>query len=225
MLTTFNSNSKEMIRSATAAKRTASIGVRCFRLQSPALAKSGGGGGFFGNWFGGKKDKEDTLASDDTQVAVGDKVEGSEPTQEEMAAKRLENRLANMSNHEPIYPKFPKRQPFSPKRLETRVKQVLRQCEITLDTSDWKATKLEDREIKFKVLSAVIEYIKLPIPSRSLNNISNVGDLLVELVQKPVQADAGHPVAQYFKEHADELPPNMKFEPYATRTRKIHSRQ
>ncbi|KAJ2819914.1 hypothetical protein GGI24_004643 [Coemansia furcata] len=70
-----------------------------------------------------------------------------------------------------------------------------------------------------------MKYVKLPVSSRMLNNIRTVGDIIVELNHKPASKDDGHPVAQYFKENAEALPANMKFEPFAKGTRKLHARQ
>ncbi|KAJ2787221.1 hypothetical protein GGI15_000882 [Coemansia interrupta] len=185
--------------------------VRGFHQQTPTAE------GFLGKLFGGgKKNKDPEPAQDETiSAAVGDTIHDS---------KLLERELASRLSSGPFELKFPKRQ-YSAERLSYRVKQVLRGCEVSLDKADWKATSLAEKDTKLKVLSAVMKHVKLPIPSRALNNIHTVDDLLKELSFKPVAKDAGHQVAQFYTENSENLPANMKFEPFAKETRNIHKHQ
>jgi hypothetical protein len=53
------------------------------------------------------------------------------------------------------------------------------------------------------------------IPNLELNKINTVKDAIDFFIQdKEVDQRKGHPVAEWFIEHKDELPPNMLFIPY-----------
>ncbi|KAJ1645311.1 hypothetical protein J3B02_001345 [Coemansia erecta] len=194
------------------------VQIRNFYQQAPRAE------GLFGKLFGSKKPKEPTASSSDSgspalaadSPAVGDVVQDKDISQR--------HRASRYEPSAPVHSKFPKRE-FSAARLESRVRGVLNTCQVALDKNDWKSTSLVEKEIKFKVLAAVMKYIKLPVSSRALNNIRTVEDLLVELSQKPVSQDAGHQVAKFFEEHKMDLPANMKFEPYAKETRSMHNKQ
>ncbi|KAJ1900428.1 hypothetical protein LPJ66_001482 [Kickxella alabastrina] len=173
--------------------------------------------GFLGKLFGSKK--ADTPQTTEGQSpAVGDIIQDSNAQQRKLGGKK------NNASYELIQPKFPKRE-YSAARLECRIKQVLKSCEVPLDTADWKSTQLVEKDVKFKVLSGVMKYVKLQVTNRALNNVRTVGDLLEELSLKPVSKDAGHPVAQFYAEKSEELPPNMKFEPFTKTSRKLHVHQ
>ncbi|KAJ1731354.1 hypothetical protein LPJ72_003981 [Coemansia sp. Benny D160-2] len=111
------------------------------------------------------------------------------------------------------------------KKVENRLKTILTRCDVEQDPVDWKATPLTERNVKFRVLTLAMRHIRLPISNRALNNIQTVGDLLEEFDQKPVTTDAGHPVAAFYKENADQLPANMKFEPFQGRNSRTHVHQ
>ncbi|KAJ2020628.1 hypothetical protein GGI01_003315 [Coemansia sp. RSA 376] len=175
----------------------------------------GAGGGLLGKLFGGSKKPEDKVDPQAPMVS-GDTIGEETKVQYEQLAKDLEKG--------PLQLKFPKRQ-YPPARLEYRIKKLLDASEVPVDSADWKLTRLDDKADKLKVLSSVMKYVKLPVSSRMLNNIRTVGDLIKELDHKPASKDDGHPVAQYFKENVQELPANMKFEPFAKGTRKLHAHQ
>ncbi|KAJ1725654.1 hypothetical protein LPJ53_000133 [Coemansia erecta] len=183
--------------------------AREFHQQTPVAE------GFLGKLFGGKKSKDPEPVQETTSAAVGDTIQDS---------KLLEHELISRLSSDPVNLKFPKRQ-YSAERLSYRVRQILQGCEVTLDKADWKATSLAEKDTKLKVLSAVMKHAKLPISSRALNNIQTVDDLLKELATKPASKDAGHQVAQFYSENSEDLPANMKFEPFAKETRNIHKRQ
>ncbi|KAJ1666419.1 hypothetical protein IW140_001150 [Coemansia sp. RSA 1813] len=181
-----------------------------FHKQTAASAP-----GLFGRLFGGKdkKSKQDnTLEGQKTSVPESDipiqPVHGGYET-------------GVFRYREPLKLKFLKRD-MPLEWTERHLKNVLRICNIKVDEADWKTTQLTQRDVKLRVISEAIRKIKIPIHNRALNNINTAGDLLEEFVQKPVQRDAGHPVAIFYKENADKLPPNMKFESFEKRKRKLH---
>ncbi|KAJ2224221.1 hypothetical protein IWW45_008142 [Coemansia sp. RSA 485] len=193
------------------------VQVRHFNQQSPRAES------LLGKLFGSKKGKESTAPPSESgssvaanSPAVGDVIQEGGDVQKMHSSRHVPNT--------PVHSKFPKRE-FSAARLEVRVKDVMKTCEVALNNDDWKSTPLAEKEVKFKVLSAVMKYIKLPVSNRALNNIRTVGDLLQELSQKPVSQDAGHQVAKFFNENSMALPANMKFEPYAKETRNLHNKQ
>ncbi|KAJ2900855.1 hypothetical protein IWW38_000230 [Coemansia aciculifera] len=190
--------------------------VACSRLIHQQSVVGAGGSGLLGKLFG-RGDSKKTEEKIDTGIASGDTIV-SEQTKADY------ERLANDLQRGPVQLKFPKRQ-YSAARLEYRIKKVLEATNVAVDTADWKLTRLDDKSDKLKVLSSVMKYVKLPVSSRMLNNIRTVGDLVLELDHKPASKDDGHPVAQHFKENAQALPANMKFEPFAKGTRKLHARQ
>ncbi|KAJ2583035.1 hypothetical protein GGF44_002176 [Coemansia sp. RSA 1694] len=176
----------------------------------------GASGGLLGKLFGGGKKEAEDKADLGTPMAIGDTISEKTKGEYEQLASNLESG--------PVQLKFPKRQ-YSAARLEHRIKSVLEASKVAVDSADWKLTRLDDKADKLKVLSSVMKYVKLPVSSRMLNNIRTAGDLIEELNHKPVSKDDGHPVAQHFKENAQALPANMKFEPFAKGTRKLHARQ
>ncbi|KAJ2003276.1 hypothetical protein GGI04_003028 [Coemansia thaxteri] len=175
-----------------------------------------GASGFLGKLFGGGKKKDVSEPLDSTPLASGDIISDD--------SRASYERLAEDMDTETLQPKFPKRQ-YSPARLAIRVKEVLQTCEVSEDGANWELTSLEDKDVKLKVLSGVMKYAKLPVSSRMLNNIRTVGDLLAELNQGALSKDAGHPVSQFYTKHSQELPANMKFEPFVKGTRKLHAHQ
>ncbi|KAJ2721995.1 hypothetical protein GGI07_003585 [Coemansia sp. Benny D115] len=194
--------------------RSTSSGVRYMQTrqfhQQTVVSKS-----IFSKFFGKKEEAGTEEAS-----------ESNKPTDKELFAEKYRQKQLekHLSHPGPVQLKFPKRS-FTPERLEYRVRKILRTCEVPVNVSDWKTTSLEDKAVKLKVLSAVMQYIKLEVTNRALNNIRTVGDLVEELKVKPVNVDAGHVVAQFFKESEENIPANMKFEPYDKKTRNIHARQ
>ncbi|KAJ2401591.1 hypothetical protein GGI23_001294 [Coemansia sp. RSA 2559] len=179
--------------------------ARYFHKQTAASAP-----GLFGRLFG-KKDKEGDkdatpeLASIDPAVLA--------------ARKRYEAGL--ISHRKPVILKFT-RHAMPVEKIELILKNVLHKCEVNVDAEDWKTTQLTQRDVKLRVISESIKKLKRPIHNRALNNISTVAELLDEFVQKPVQRDAGHPVALFYKENAGQLPANMKFESFGKKKRKLH---
>ncbi|KAJ1953125.1 hypothetical protein GGI12_006082 [Dipsacomyces acuminosporus] len=193
-----------------------SAATRAFHRVAPQAAAAG----ILGKLFGGRKTEETKTP------AVGDSISesnssGSSSTSADQA--RQTDHFASSSN-KPIQPMFPKRE-FSPARLELRIKDILEQNQVSLASPDWKSTGLSEKSVKLRVLSDVMKYVKLPVTSRALNNIQTVGDLLVELEQKPVSKDAGHQVAQFYTTNESAIPENMKFEPFAKSTRRLHVHQ
>ncbi|KAJ1823823.1 hypothetical protein GGH91_000446 [Coemansia sp. RSA 2671] len=176
----------------------------------------GAGGGLLGKLFGGGSKKAEEKVDPEAPMVSGDTIS------EETAGKY--EKIAKAMGRKQLQLKFPKRQ-FTSARLELRIQQLLEASGITVDGADWRLTRLDDRADKIKFLSSVMKYVKLPVSSRMLNNIRTVGDLIEELDYKPASKDDGHPVAQHFNENAETLPANMKFEPFAKGTRKLHARQ
>ncbi|KAJ2802450.1 hypothetical protein H4R20_003274 [Coemansia guatemalensis] len=121
-------------------------------------------------------------------------------------------------------PKFPKRE-YSAKQLELRIKKVMEDSKVELSKPDWTSTSIASKEIKFKVLSGIMEQMKIPVSNRVLNNVRTVSDLISELSAKAPSKDAGHPVAEFYASEASNIPTNMKFEPFSKKTRKLHARE
>ncbi|KAJ1790589.1 hypothetical protein LPJ59_005136 [Coemansia sp. RSA 2399] len=166
--------------------------------------------GLFGRLFG-KKDKESDQDATPELASINPAVLA--------ARKRYEAGL--ISQRKPAILKF-SRHAIPVEKIELILKNVLHTCEVKVDAEDWKTTQLTQRDVKLRVISAAVKRLKRPIHNRALNNISTVAELLDEFVQKPVQRDAGHPVALFYKENADELPANMKFESFGKNKRKLH---
>ncbi|KAJ2785457.1 hypothetical protein H4R18_000540 [Coemansia javaensis] len=191
---------------------------------------AGAGQSFLGNLFGRKKTPAPAAEATEAQAeAQAQAAEPAEPADGGAAAdhqaRALGGRKATTTTARgPIHLKFPKRQ-FTPERLEARLKRVLREADVALAEPDWTATSIAERETKFRVLSGVIRHMKMPVSSRVLQNVQTAGDLLAELSLKPPSKDAGHPVAQFYAEKAESLPANMRFEPFAKGTRKLHAHQ
>ncbi|KAJ1836641.1 hypothetical protein IWW55_002623 [Coemansia sp. RSA 2706] len=191
---------------------------RAFHPQSSAAAK-----GIFGKLFGRDKKESpaESAAPADEAAARPDDAHSDEAAAR--AAESMQQHFDDYDERPPLVPKFPQRN-YTPARLEQRLQRVLRESQVPL-AGDWKQTSIAEKSVKLKVLSGVIMHMKLPVSNRVLNNVRTVGDLLAELSEKPPSKDAGHPVAAYYAERADELPPNLKFEPFARGTRKLHARQ
>ncbi|KAJ2161252.1 hypothetical protein GGF46_001594 [Coemansia sp. RSA 552] len=194
------------------ASRSGVLARRSFHQPGAAAAP-----GLFGKLFGGKKDEPKPAAPEE-----GTKAEGAADQAKDTAEPTYED--YEELERKPVEFMFTSKE-YKPEQLEQRVKEVLAATDVALATPDWKATSIGERDVKFKVLSAVIKDAKVPVTSRMLNNVQTVGDLLGELIQKPVSPDAGHPVAKFYKEKKGELPSNMKFEPFRKGTRKLHARQ
>ncbi|KAJ1742654.1 hypothetical protein LPJ68_001716 [Coemansia sp. RSA 1086] len=180
--------------------------------------------GFLNKLFGGKakKTEGDSPASVDSKAS-----EAPAELKDLKAPAEVANMIQEEFEYEerkPLTLKFPKRE-YSPRRLGQRLRMVLKEAEVTMATPDWKETKIADKETKLKVLSKVIKNMKVPVPNRVLNNVNTAGDLFNELSAKPLEKDAGHPVAEFYTKKASELPENMKFEPFAKGTRKLHAHQ
>ncbi|ORX73647.1 hypothetical protein DL89DRAFT_263678 [Linderina pennispora] len=179
--------------------------ARALHQQTPVSAA----GGLFGKLFGGKKADEPAAPS----AAVGDMISNQpEPVRFERTEK------------EPLRLRFPKRQ-YTTQQLEDRIQRILAKNDVAVVEGDWKATSLAVGDVKLKVLADVMKLAKLKVTNRMLNNVQTAGDLVNELTQKPAAKDAGHVVAQFYKEHGEELPANMKFEPFTKHGRKLHAYQ
>ncbi|KAJ1727814.1 hypothetical protein LPJ61_004381 [Coemansia biformis] len=187
--------------------------------QSAAAAQ-----GFFGKLFGGAKGAGAKEADEKKDAAAGDAQAGPDSQVPGASPEGYQAHALGSAGREKIQLKFPKRQ-YSPKRLEERLLRVLREAEVAVAEPDWKATSIADRETKFRVLSGVIQHMRLPVSNRVLHNVQTAGDLLAGLSTAPPSKDAGHPVAQFYAARADELPANMRFEPFAKETRRLHARQ
>ncbi|KAJ2194267.1 hypothetical protein GGH18_002279 [Coemansia sp. RSA 530] len=205
---------------------TAGSNARAFH-QSNVAAE-----GIFGRLFGRKKKESPAEPQPiDTEVAKAADTEVKAPLttetpliEQDVSGESLSPYMdRTFVEREPIVPKFPQRN-YSPKRLEGRLRRVLSEAHVKVNAKDWKSTSLAEKETKLKVLSGVIMHMKLRVPSRMLNNVHTVGDLLQELSEKPQSKDAGHPVAAFYAEKASELPSNMKFEPFVKGSRSIHAR-
>ncbi|KAI9502965.1 hypothetical protein GGI25_006056 [Coemansia spiralis] len=171
--------------------------------------------GLFGRFFGGKDKKVAELADQQAEETTNEgTADGFDNYDNPLEEKR-----------EPLRPKFHPNLKYTIDQLEDKVKKVLKKSKVDLDDTNWKATGLVQKEIKLKVLSGIMKDIKLPVTNRALNNIQTVDDLINELIQKPVAKDLGHPVAKFYAEKAEELPVNMKFEPFKKGTRKLHAHQ
>ncbi|KAJ2489042.1 hypothetical protein IWW37_004329 [Coemansia sp. RSA 2050] len=203
-----------MLSSIRLARTSCRNSIVCGRLIHQQSVV-GAGGGLLGKLFGGSKKPEEKVDPEAPMVS-GDTISEETAGQYEKLATNLGRRQLQL--------KFPKRQ-FTSARLEFRIKQLLEASEVAVDSADWKLTRLDSKADKIKFLSSVMKYIKLPVSSRMLNNIRTVGDLIEELDYKPASKDDNHPVAQHFKENAQALPANMKFEPFAKGTRKLHAHQ
>ncbi|KAJ2558598.1 hypothetical protein EV175_000713 [Coemansia sp. RSA 1933] len=160
------------------------------------------------------KEAEQDVAPEYQQPAASEANEGFQPL------GGIYNK-SRTSDRKDVILKFQKR-PLSLNVMESRLKRALVECRVTADAADWKATRITQLDVKRRVIKEAIRQLRIPIHSRALNNIKTVGDLLEEFIQKPVQRDAGHPVAIFFKKNADELPENMKFESYGRHKRKLH---
>ncbi|KAJ2769714.1 hypothetical protein IWQ57_002986 [Coemansia nantahalensis] len=186
--------------------------------QARGLHHSAGAAqGLLGKLFGRAKPKDD--GDKDTPAAPADAAPetGTEP-------EKYQAHVLGTTTQTVFKPKFPIRT-ISPERLEQRLRRVLRESDVALASPDWKATSIAERETKFKVLSGVIQKMRLPVSNRVLHNVQTAGDLLAELSVKPPAKDAGHPVAQFYATKTDELPANMRFEPFAKGTRRLHAHQ
>ncbi|KAJ2851739.1 hypothetical protein IWW36_000884 [Coemansia brasiliensis] len=183
--------------------------------------------GFLNKLFGSKtkKTEGDSAASAESKgsESPAELKDTEAPTEPAEVANAINDDF-EYDERKPLTLKFPKRQ-YSARRLEQRLRMVLKESEVTMATPDWKDTKIADKETKLKVLSKVIKNMKVPVPNRVLNNVNTAGDLFSELSAKPLEKDAGHPVAEFYAKKASELPENMKFEPFAKGTRKLHAHQ
>ncbi|KAJ2708497.1 hypothetical protein H4R19_004715 [Coemansia spiralis] len=198
--------------------RTAAVGSQGAQARGVHYSAAVGQGLFKKLFGGGKADD----SSDKNKEAAAAPVEAAPATGTVPEKYQAHVLGTSMREQTPLKLKFPKRV-ISPERLEQRVRRVLRESDVALASPDWKATSIAERDTKFKVLSAVIQKIRVPVSSRALQNVQTAGDLLAELSTKPPTKDAGHPVAQHYTEKADELPANMRFEPFAKGTRRLHA--
>ncbi|KAJ2082929.1 hypothetical protein H4R24_001199 [Coemansia sp. RSA 988] len=164
----------------------------------------------------------------------GRKKSGEERTPEEKSAAEpplvndepaaVAAELEEVYQKKPIIPKFPKRE-YSAEQLESRIKKLMEDSEVELSKPDWTSTSIANKELKFKILSGIMDQLKLPVSNRVLNNIRTVSDLISELSAKAPSKDAGHPVAEFYADKASDIPTNMKFEPFSKKTRKLHARE
>ncbi|KAJ2616793.1 hypothetical protein H4S08_000629 [Coemansia sp. RSA 1365] len=162
--------------------------------------------------FGRKKSEENTPEQ---------KVEAESPVDESMVVPA---EIEEEYKQKVTMQKFPKRD-YSKKQLELRIKRVMEDSEVELSKPDWTSTSIANKDIKFKVLSGIMDQMKIPVSNRVLNNVRTVSDLISELSVKAPSKDAGHPVAEFYANEASNIPTNMKFEPFSKKTRKLHARQ
>ncbi|PIA16949.1 hypothetical protein COEREDRAFT_80981 [Coemansia reversa NRRL 1564] len=165
--------------------------------------------------FGRKKNEEENIPEE--------KVEAETPVDSDESMV-VPAEIEEEYKQKATLPKFPKRD-YSKKQLELRIKRVMEDSEVELSKPDWTSTSIANKEIKFKVLTGIMDQMQIPVSNRVLNNVRTVSDLISELSVKAPSKDAGHPVAEFYANKASNIPTNMKFEPFSKKTRKLHARQ
>ncbi|KAL1925690.1 uncharacterized protein VTP21DRAFT_573 [Calcarisporiella thermophila] len=103
-----------------------------------------------------------------------------------------------------------------PEEIRKIIKEiVLSHTQVSDVGEEWLQIKLDSTDLKFQILKESIVKIGKDIPNLELNNIATIQDAVDYFIQveEPISKQS-HPVAYWFKNHADELPPNMQFVPY-----------
>ncbi|CAB4412901.1 unnamed protein product [Rhizophagus irregularis] len=92
---------------------------------------------------------------------------------------------------------------------------VILQKYIESSKGDLMQFELKDSKLKFEVLRDCTMIIGKKIPNFELNKINTVKDAIDFFTQEEESDQRkGHPVAEWFIKHKDELPSNMMFIPY-----------
>ncbi|CAG8446032.1 9295_t:CDS:2 [Scutellospora calospora] len=96
-----------------------------------------------------------------------------------------------------------------------RIHDIVQKHVKLTDKSKWMDVKLSDPKLKFEILRDCTSLIGRDIPNLDLNFIETVGDAAkFYLGEEKKDPRIGHPVAAWFIENEDKLPPNMSFIPY-----------
>ncbi|GES80655.1 hypothetical protein GLOIN_2v1636384 [Rhizophagus clarus] len=92
---------------------------------------------------------------------------------------------------------------------------VILQKYIDSSKGDLMQFELKDSKLKFEILKDCTMIIGKRIPNLELNKINTVKDTIDFFTQEEESDQRkGHPVAEWFIKHKDELPSNMMFIPY-----------
>lgn len=127
-----------------------------------------------------------------------------------------------------------------PEALKSTVRSIVLENISGLNENNWSQAELNQEDVKFKVniparlasdnvcihvtcvkiVKESIKQVGKEVSNRQLNNIRTVDDLLAHFLAKDEQ-ELNPTVERFFQQKADELPPNLVFEPY----KKYHERQ
>ncbi|KAI9322478.1 hypothetical protein BX666DRAFT_1895240 [Dichotomocladium elegans] len=96
-------------------------------------------------------------------------------------------------------------------KIQSVVRSIVVEAVAGSETN-WKETRLDDANVKFKVVKESIQKLGKEVSNAQLNNMQTVEDVLDHFLRTAEHNAAKKPsVAQYFEDHADSLPPNLVF--------------
>lgn len=102
-----------------------------------------------------------------------------------------------------------------PDEIKNKIHEVVLKHVKLADKNKWMDIKLNDPNLKFEILRDCMSLTDRNIPNLELNFIETVGDAVkFYLGEEKKDLRIGHPVATWFAENEDKLPPNMTFIPY-----------
>ncbi|KAL1926953.1 hypothetical protein VTP01DRAFT_5283 [Rhizomucor pusillus] len=107
-----------------------------------------------------------------------------------------------------------------PEALKSTVRSIVLENISGLNENNWSQAELNQEDVKFKIVKESIKQVGKEVSNRQLNNIRTVDDLLAHFLAKDEQ-ELNPTVERFFQQKANELPPNLVFEPY----KKYHERQ
>ncbi|CAG8809800.1 23847_t:CDS:2, partial [Gigaspora rosea] len=102
-----------------------------------------------------------------------------------------------------------------PDEIKNKIHDIVLKHVKLADKNKWMDIKLSDPNLKFEILRDCMSLTDRNIPNLELNFIETVGDAVkFYLGEEKKDPRIGHPVASWFAENEDKLPPNMTFIPY-----------
>ncbi|CDH60355.1 hypothetical protein RO3G_07897 [Lichtheimia corymbifera JMRC:FSU:9682] len=95
-------------------------------------------------------------------------------------------------------------------KVQSIVKSIVLESVNGSDENNWKATRLDAADVKFKVVKESIAQLGKEVSNLQLNNMQTVSDVLDHFLRKD-DATKKSSVQQFFEDNADTLPSNLVF--------------